>query len=679
MSFRRWSFAPLDKDAAAQLMAACEIEPFLALLLAARGVTDPQEALALLAGEDEPSDPFAFADMDAAVRRIECAIDRGETVAVFGDYDADGVTATVLLYSYLRERGANVCYRIPRREDEGYGLHRSTVDEIAATGATLLVTVDNGISAVDEIAYARELGIDVVVTDHHQPQETLPAAVAVVDPHRDDCESEFKMYAGVGVAFKLVCAMEGDDDFALSRYADLVALGTLADVMPLEGENRRLVREGIAMINRGARVGFSALSEEAGAGGRKQTAGSAVFTLAPRINAAGRMGDPDAAARLLLCETLEQARPLAAAINHLNQERQKKESDIMEEVTSYIDAHPGVMAQRVIVLSGNDWYSGVLGILAARVLERYGKPCILLSVSDGIAKGSGRSLAGFSLFDAIASCGDMLLNYGGHQLAAGLGLEASRVEEFRRRINEYAAREYPVMPAPELLLDFPLKASQIHVRMLEDMARLEPFGAGNPVPQFALMNMTVEGTTEVAGKHTRLTLSKDGATLQAIRFGATPTVLGFEKGDVVNAAVTLDRNEFRGTVSVSLIVRDLRYADTVQDEMIGAARLYDRLMCGDDAAEDREDACPDREHMAALYRLLKANAGFDGTWELLHHKIKEAVPLPKLRPAVEILQQAQLVVAKNGGDHVAITLCPVQGKADLTRTALMRALQGEGA
>ncbi len=678
MSFRRWTFAELDREAAAQLTQDPSIDAFLALLLTARGVTDPETATALLDGEEDIGDPYAFADMDAAAARIEAAIDRGERIAVFGDYDADGVTATVLLYTYLKERGADVFYRIPRREDEGYGLHASTIDEIVDRGAKLLVTVDNGISAVEEIAYANACGLQVVVTDHHQPQGALPPAVAVVDPHREDCESEFKMYAGVGVAFKLVCAMEGDEEFALTRYADLVALGTLADVMPLEGENRRLVREGLAMINRGERPGLSALAGEAGAAGRRQTAGSAVFTLAPRINAAGRMGDPDAAARLLLCEDEESALPLAHQIAGYNTERQKKESDILAEVMAYIDTHPDVMAQRVIVLSGEDWYAGVVGIIAARVLDRYGKPCILLSVADGIAKGSGRSVAGFSLFDAIASCEDMLLNYGGHQLAAGLGMEALRVDEFRRRINEYATRVCPEMPVPELHMDFRLMPSQIDVARLDAMDRLEPFGAGNPAPQFGLFKMTVENATAVAGKHTRLMLSRDGAVVTAIRFGMTPEVLGFETGDVVNLAVTLDRNEFRGNVSVSVVIKDARFADTVQEDQIRAMRLYDRVITGEALSdEDKAAVCPTREHMAALYRLLRDKKGYEGSWERLQHMLKEAVPCDKLRPAVQVLCEAGLCTRQSGGDTITVTLCEVSGKADLNATPLMRRLKGQ--
>ncbi len=676
MSFRRWTFAPLDKTVAADLAASCEIDSFVALLLAARGMDDPEAARSLLEGEELIGDPFAFADMDIAAERVQRAIDDGETIAVFGDYDADGITATVLLVTYLREKGANVYCRLPRREDEGYGLHPATIDEIASGGATLLITVDNGISAVDEIAYAKQKGMDVVVTDHHQPQGALPEAVAVVDPHREDCESEFKMYAGVGVAFKLVCALEGDEEWAMARYADLVALGTLADVMSLEGENRRFVREGLAMINRGERVGLAALAREAGADSRRQTSSSAVFTLAPRINAAGRMGDPDAALSLLLSETEEEAASYAAIIGQYNTERQKKETAIMAEVYDYIDSHPDVMAQRVIVLSGEQWYAGVVGIIAARVLDKYGKPCILLSVHDGIAKGSGRSLPGFSLFDAIASCQDMLLNYGGHQLAAGLGMDASRVDEFRKRINAYAAAHYPVMPTAELAMDFRLSPSQITTDKLDSMEQLEPFGAGNPAPLFGLFRMTVENTALVGTKHTRLTLSRDGAVLNAIRFGTPPQTLGIQKGDTVHLAVSLDRNEFRGTVSVSVIVKDIRFADTVQEEIIAAERLFDRLICDEPlSAQERVAVTPAREHMVKLYRYLQQNPAYEGSWERLHHVFKTDIPGDKLRPAVEVLRQAGLIAVHNGGDLLQITLNAVSGKTDLNDTPLMQRLQ----
>ncbi|MBQ9414812.1 MAG: single-stranded-DNA-specific exonuclease RecJ, partial [Clostridia bacterium] len=641
MSFKKWTFAPVDKSAAADLMSACEIDGFLAALLHARGVTTPEEANALLLGHEDFEDPYSFADMDAAVERVQRAIDTGEKIAVFGDYDADGVTATVLMVTYLREKGADVFYRIPLREEEGYGLHRSTIEELVEQGARLLITVDNGISSIEEVALANRLGMDVVVTDHHQPQEELPPAVAVVNPHRPDCESAFKHYAGVGVAFKLLCALEGDDEWVLDRYADLVAIGTLADVMPLVGENRRLVRAGIRMINAGARPGIAALAKAAGAAGRPQTASFVVFTIAPRINAAGRMGDPDCAVRLLLAEEPE-ATELAEQIQQFNVSRQQKESGILAEVMAHIDAHPETMAQRVLVLAGEGWYPGVVGIIAARVMDKYGKPCILLSVNDGVAKGSGRSIEGFSLFDAIASCSDMLLNFGGHQLAAGLGIPADRIDEFRERINAYAA-SMPDMPVPELRLDFRLPPTQISVDKLEKLQLLEPYGVGNPSPLFALMRMQVTNITGVAGKHTRLSLMRDGAQVAAIRFGTPPQTIGLQCGDVIDLAVTLDRSEYRGVTTVSVNVRDWRFTDTDQDEEIAAARLFDQVMRGESMPNNqRASLAVTRDQAAILYRFLKA-APYTGTWERLHHHLSQSLTAARLRTAAEVLREAGLI------------------------------------
>ena len=301
MSFRRWILPVLDKDGASLLAEECEIHPFLALLLHARGVRTAEELRAFLWDDIEDSDPFMLPDMDLAVARVQQAIDSGESVLIFGDYDADGITATVLLYTYLKGHNANVTYHIPTRE-EGYGLNNARVKEAAQNGVTLIITVDNGIAAVEETAYARELGVDVIITDHHQPQDVLPQAIAVVDPHRKDCEMAFRGYAGVGVAFLLACALEGDSDTVLAQFGDLVALGTLADVMPLEAENRRLVRAGLQQINQNPRAGIAALLQVAGAADKPLSSSSAVFTISPRINAAGRMADPNLAARLLLAQ-----------------------------------------------------------------------------------------------------------------------------------------------------------------------------------------------------------------------------------------------------------------------------------------------------------------------------------------------------------------------------------------
>lgn len=681
MSIKKWKFAPLDKALSAQLAEECGLDPFLSLLLTNRGFSDPDDIERFLHGDELTDDPFAFAGMAEGVHRIQRALDDHERVAVYGDYDADGVTATVLLYTYLRDKGADVRYLIPKREDEGYGLHHGTIDRLADDGVQLLITVDNGITAVDEVKYAAQKGIDVVVTDHHRPQDPLPPAVAVIDPHREDCGSAFKDYAGVGVAFQLVCALEGDSDWALDRYADLVALGTLADIMPIKGENRVLVRAGLRQINAGRLIGLQKLLEAAGAGGKAQTSTTAVFSLAPRINAAGRMGHPERAAELLLTTDEAKAERLAQEIHALNIERQQLEGKILQEVLAYIEAHPALMADRVLVLSGNGWHGGVVGILAARVLERFGKPCILLSVNDGYAKGSGRSVDGFPLFDAIASCADLLTTYGGHELAAGVGLSEENIDAFRRRINAYAAERFPVMPVPTLTLDFKLSPAQITVEKLDLIGSLEPFGTGNPSPLFGLYGMKVDGILPVGGgKHLRLSLSRDGVPLTVMLFHCTLQESPIQPGDVIHLAVTVDRNVYHGVVSPSVIAKDLHYADTDQDALLDGLRVYYAVMRGERPSDSAAGVpLPTRDELAAVYRFLRKRQTFIGSLEHLRRRIAEATgtapDFAPLRVALEVLRQAGLVACADSGDRLSLQVLPVEGKVDLDDTPLMRTLR----
>lgn len=680
MVFKRWVMADLDKERAAQLSEECGLHPFLALLLTLRGVDDMAGAEAFLLDGGEGEDPFAFADMDAAAERIRLAIDRGERIAVFGDYDADGVTSTALLYSYLREQGADVFYRVPKREGEGegYGLRPETVDVLAAGGARLIVTVDNGVTAIEAVERATVLGIDVVVTDHHQPKETLPAAVAVVDPHRADCGSTFKDYAGVGVAFKLVCAMEGDADAPLARYADLVAVGTLADVMPLTGENRALVRAGLRLLGQDGRVGLRALTEAAGVSGRAANSGSLLYSVIPRLNAAGRMGAPDVAARLLLTDDTAEAATLAAEVQAMNVRRQEVEADILKEVTAFLHAHPERLCDRVLVVEGDGWHAGVVGIIAARLLDRYGKPSIVLSIAEqdgvSVAHGSGRSVRGFSLFDALTDSAELLSTFGGHELAAGLSLPADRVEALRHRLNDYAAAHFPEMPVPELRLDCKLRPSQIDVEKLQLIAALEPFGTGNPAPVFRLSDMRLENITPVGGgRHLRLSLSRDGAMVSAMKFQTPPEAFPVACGAHLDLAVTIERNEYRGVVSPSLVVRDVRFSDTDQDALLHDTALADALKRHEPS--DEAAACtPDRTTLAAVYRLFRASGNWQGNIEQLHSAVGGNGRFAMLLLAVEVLREAGLIAVQDDGDCLRVSVPPADGKTDLNQTPLMRFL-----
>ena len=524
MILRKWEVRPLDKERAAAFAQTYGVPFFLAMLMNIRGLDDAVHLREFL-GEGEPlSDPFLLKDMDKAAARITRAVDNMEKIAVYGDYDADGVTSTAMLYSYLETRGADVIFYIPQREGEGYGMNIGAVEYLKEQGVSLIVTVDNGISSVQEVARANELGIDVVVTDHHRPQEILPDAVAVVDAYRPDDTSPYKHFSGVGIAFKLLMALEdgaGDVEDLLEAYSDLAAIGTIGDIVPLTGENRTLIRAGLERLSQSDRPGVQALLENAGIAGKALTSTNVAFTLVPRINATGRMGAPERAVRLLISGYEEEAEVLSEEICADNEERRRVEAEIAEAAFANIEAK-GYMKDRVVVVDGENWHHGVIGIVASRVTERCGKPCMIISRGETEAKGSGRSIEGFSLFDAICACGDLLIKFGGHPMAAGITLKPENIEAFRKRINQYAAEHFPQMPTQTVTLDCKLNPAALSVSMAQSLTQLEPFGNGNPQPVFGLFNMELSNVTPVGGGgHLRLTLEKNGGGARISR----PTVV----------------------------------------------------------------------------------------------------------------------------------------------------------
>ena len=576
MILRKWEVRPLDKERAAAFAQTYGVPFFLAMLMNIRGLDDAAHLREFL-GEGEPlSDPFLLKDMDKAAARITRAVDNMEKIAVYGDYDADGVTSTAMLYSYLETRGADVIFYIPQREGEGYGMNIGAVEYLKEQGVSLIVTVDNGISAGQEGARASELGIDVVVTDHHRPQEILPDAVAVVDAYRPDDTSPYKHFSGVGIAFKLLMALEdgaGDVEDLLEAYSDLAAIGTIGDIVPLTGENRTLIRAGLERLSQSDRPGVQALLENAGIAGKALTSTNVAFTLVPRINATGRMGAPERAVRLLISGYEEEAEVLSEEICADNEERRRVEAEIAEAAFADIEAK-GYMKDRVVVVDGENWHHGVIGIVASRVTERCGKPCMIISRGETEAKGSGRSIEGFSLFEAICACGDLLIKFGGHPMAAGITLKPENIEAFRKRINQYAAEHFPQMPTQTVTLDCKLNPAALSVSMAQSLTQLEPFGNGNPQPVFGLFNMELSNVTPVGGGgHLRLTLEKNGAVITAMRFNTKPEELPYHIGDKIDLAVQLEAREFRGQPSLTVIVRDMKFAAFNTEKNIASRAL----------------------------------------------------------------------------------------------------------
>ena len=530
----------------------------LAAILHLRGLGGLDDAESfLLGGMETLHDPCALTDILPAIQRITRAIDRAEHVAVYGDYDVDGITSACLLTDYLRSRGLRCETYIPDRLGEGYGLNTGALEKLRDMGVTLVITVDCGVTSLEETAYADSLGIDMIITDHHECREELPDAVAVVDPKRPDCPYPGTGLAGVGVAFKLVCALEGNTETMLERYGDLLAVGTVADVMPVTGENRYMIRRGLEKLNSGAcQPGLAALMQETGVGDKRLTASTIGYSLAPRINAAGRLGDTQAAVELLQTSSRRRAEELARELCEKNRERQNLEMAIWKQAADMMAGHTPAGP---IVLAGQDWHPGVIGIVASRLTDAYSLPAIMICLDGDKGKGSCRSVGGFNLYEALTACQDCLEGFGGHAMAAGLTIRADRVDELRERLGEYYLTHHSdYVPALEadLLVDDP---ALLDMACVESLDSLEPCGSGNPRPLLYMENATLDTLSPIGGgKHLRMRLLHMGQSYDAVFFSQTLRELGATVGQKVDLIFSPQINEFRSRRSVQLVITDLR-------------------------------------------------------------------------------------------------------------------------
>ena len=669
-----WSDAKIQSMLAAQQ----KENALLAGVLAARGITDPTEALTLLAGEEELTDPELLADMHTACERIWQAIDAGETIVVFGDYDVDGVTATALLYQHLKGMGAAVKCMLPSREGDGYGLSKNAIRSMHEKDCTLIVTVDNGISAVEEADYAASLGMDLIITDHHLPPETLPKAVAVVDPRREDDHSPFKGLCGAGVAFKLCAALDGCPPEEMLDYCgDLAAVGTVADVMPLVGENRTLVKAGLKQLQQTDRPGFEALLEEVGLAGRPITAENVSYAIAPRINAAGRMDSAVTALQLVLCEDEDRAAELAHKLNEINLHRQETEQQIFKAAQELLEQQPERLEDRVMLLWGRDWHPGVIGIVASRLVERTGRPVIVVSIDEhGEGKGSGRSVQGFNLHSCIGACADLLIRYGGHAMAAGLSVREENLPALRRRLNEWAARECPVLHTPPLACDLSIRLDRVTVESVRRLDQLAPYGADNPTPVFLLEHAVLDGIYPVSeGKHSRLRLRQGNASLYAVWFGMQPEQLPYAVGDAVDAALNLSVYDAPRGAQLSGRILDLHPAG-LGTQMAEQAALVQALRRGTPLTdEQKQRITPERADIVAVYRELQSRRWHAEDLQPLCAKLGEA-HTGKTLVAVAALEQVGLIAAVEKGGAKFWELVPTAGKKNLSDAPILKCLEG---
>ena len=643
--------------------------PLLSAVLRARGVGTPEEAARYLSrGEQMLCDPLLLDDMDRAVERIERAVKGCERVAVYGDYDVDGITSTCLMTEYFRRSGIACLSYIPDRLDEGYGVNEGAIESLREKGVTLVVTVDCGITAAEEVAYAKRLGIDVVITDHHECPQTLPDAAAVVDPKRPGSRYPNEELAGVGVAFKLVCALEGDRAGSLARYADLVAVGTIADVMPLTGENRCLVYEGLEKLKTAPRPGFAALLEESGAAKKPLNAATVGFMLAPRINAAGRLCKTGISLRLLATSDPEEAEDLAKELCELNRRRQELETQVLDDA---LETLAGCTVKTPIVLASEHWHPGVVGIAASRLTEEYQVPAIMICVEGGSGKGSCRSYGDFNLFEALCACSDCLEGFGGHAFAAGLSIDPARIGEFRAALADYYEKNPPrAVPAvtPEILISDPGVLTLEGVASLDE---LEPCGSENERPLMCMLNAVLESVTPIGGgRHLRMRVEKNGERFDCVYFSHTLESLNVAPGMAVDLCFVPQVNDFRSRRSVQFLIGGVRPSETLD-----TCRCI--LEHGEFSVEELRIFRPGRDELARAWRRIKQVGGqLEFCYDELAGGRRGFMDPVKFCLCIEILKELKLVELKTRDGRISCAAYEDCRKTELTNSRLFTRLWG---
>lgn len=685
MKYGTWTVSSYD-PAAAEALGQAGFSPITAAVLCSRGYDTPALAKAFLSPQCPLSDPFDLLDMDKAAARVRRAIDAQEHIAVFGDYDVDGITATCLLTEFLRKQGATVTSYIPARMEEGYGLNELAIRSLHEKGVQLIVTVDCGITAEDEAALCRALGIELVITDHHECKASLPDAVAVVDPHRKDQPLPHLELAGVGVAFKLAAAISGEQDALLLEYCDLLCLGTVADVMPLTGENRAMVACGLRALAQPHRVGVKALLHECATSKQPVNAGTIGYTLAPRINAAGRMGVVNVATELFLTKDANRASVLAAQLCRLNRKRQDIEADIYTEAVAML---PPDRDPAAIVLASESWHQGVVGIVASRLAEEFSCPAILICLDGDKGKASSRSYGGFNLFQSLESMSELLESYGGHELAAGFTIRKDRIDAFRDQLTALSA-DFTSSGACDrsLKLDCEIPGALLTLDNIAALEELEPCGASCPRPMLIMRNLTVTDLTEVCGgKHLRLRLSDGKQSYGAIFFSTDAKRAGVAQGDLVEIAYTPQINEFRGVRSVQLNLADIRPDEASREARRISEGYYHQFTAGTPLSQTAIDTLlPERRDFVAVWKYLRSAAVRGVVCEefgCLCRKIARFADVPcsygRTRVCLDVFCEQRLLQLEQRPGHLRIKLLACAHKADLDKSAILNTLKNQKA
>lgn len=711
---KKWAISEFDADQISELSKKLNISPVLAKLLTKRGYTDSDRARSFLKKElNSFHSPYLMKDVESGVKLLLETIDRNGKILIWGDYDVDGVTSVTVLLKYIVSIGGICEYYIPKRDDDGYGLNGRVLTEYVNNGTKLLITVDSGITAVKEIQQIKDMGIKAIITDHHECRDEIPNADAVINPKRHDCTYPFKELAGVGVVFKFICAVEmlknncsciQASDKIMQLYSEFIAIGTIADVMPLSDENRIIVSRGLQAIESTRNIGLSALCTQSGiepSGDKKKKISSTTvgFVLAPRINAAGRMESSKIAVDLLTTESRETAAKLAARLDEINKQRQALENESLTSALEKINTQCDILNDKVLVLSDDNWHHGIIGIVSSRITEKYNLPSVLISFKNEImgsdpeiGKGSARSIKGMNLVNALSSCSGLLQKFGGHELAAGLSIKKSNLEEFREKINEYAKKAFEDISLDKCFdIDCELTADDLNIRIAHEIIKLEPFGLSNPVPVFATLNMKIGSIIPIGeGKHTKLLLERNGRSYVALLFGTPSLTFDYSIGDFVDVAYNLDINSFRNQQNIQMVVRDIKPSKADMDIMSQHVYKYEKLISDDNAEVVRSDI-PTRTDFAHIYTVLKdmtnkvssVTEHYDLYIPRLLKQVNSTystfIPLYKALIMLDVLSETSLIESSVGTSefHRMINCKPKalpQGKVILENTPTIRKL-----
>jgi single-stranded-DNA-specific exonuclease len=672
---KKWVIGKAEPDSVKNLMSQCGLSKLCAEILSARGIDTVEKAVDFFAENSDDycmlSDPFMLKDMSEAAEHLNEAIENGKHICIYGDYDCDGILSTVMLYSYIECMGGNVTYYINDRS-EGYGINCNAIKKLAHDGVDLIVTVDNGITAIDEAKLVRELGMELIITDHHQPSEALPEAYAVVNPHRTDCMSPFKDLCGCGVVLKLIAALDGGDyNSVLEQFSDLAAIATIADVVPLKGENRNIVRCGLHYLQNTENVGLQALIETAGIK-TPYSSTDAAFMLAPRINASGRFALASEAVQLFIKEDYDEALILAKRLDSYNTQRKKTEAEIMSAIQQHIENNPHILNNRVLVFYGDNWHHGVIGIVAARLLEKFGKPVFVISDDGDEARGSARSVEGFSVFKALSACSELLSRFGGHSGAGGFSLKKENIGKFDDMLQLYSKNEYSVMPVLIIRADKILLPDDLNAEAVKSLSSLEPFGEGNPKPLFAVASAIITDIISLSnGNHTKLKLAYGNVTVFGLLFGTKSCDFKYKVNDRIDLLVYPELNSFNGTTSVILRITEYRKSGISQQKFLAAKEAYEKYKRGEGADNNLlARIIPDRNDLAAIFRAIpKEYIPFD----ILYTQIaSETINYCKFRLALDIFSELELVDIHHFTSEVRVL--PVSHKVSLDSSLLLNEL-----